>query len=541
MAATSLAVAGRPLTEHELATVANIRPAELAAAVAALERSDFVRRTGPAVGFVHERYAPAAEALLTEPERRATHLRFARLLARTETTHPASGYEAARHFAAAGRRGSALAHAQQAARYAGSIGAERGRADALELAWGVQSAPDAELAVDLGVCQLALGEWDRLAALAAESEARCAFTAGQRAAFAYLGIAARSLAGRATQEETREALSALLTGAPPFAQRNEAVLLLMRTADKTGHYGEVKRLARELRRAETCVTAELSEYALFAAGYVFCKYYWPRKALPLLELALHKAQKGNNWRLAQASREACGVALKMVGKFRESVEQFEISLALARKTMNPQAEALTLQNRAVSEMALGIESVAMDTFREAAKVGDQGWALRLFSPYNQALIWFSQGDYLRAKRTFETTVESATRARVLFLQADCYAGIGLCCQRVGDRDGLREATARLNAVEPEGTSPRLGWIDKAANAWNRALNEREGDAAVARLALECERLARRDVAYWLSLECEKVFLAEAVTNARDPSGRNRLASLAKRYEARGVERLLATS
>ena len=93
--------------------------------------------------------------------------------------------------------------------------------------------------------------------------------------------------------------------------------------------------------------------ALFASAYVFAKYYRPQRALPLLERARGKAEREQNWELEHACRDGIGVVLKQLGRFTESNEQIWVSLALARRTLNPQAQATSLVNLAVSEIALG--------------------------------------------------------------------------------------------------------------------------------------------------------------------------------------------
>ncbi|MDO8666516.1 MAG: AAA family ATPase, partial [Gemmatimonadales bacterium] len=109
--AAVLAVAGRPLSDHELAAVTALPLAELAAAVTALEEAHFIRRAGATLGFAHEQYFLSANAMTPAKQREEIHLRLAKHLTKSAADNPAARYEVARHYEGAKRFREARAQA----------------------------------------------------------------------------------------------------------------------------------------------------------------------------------------------------------------------------------------------------------------------------------------------------------------------------------------------------------------------------------------------------------------------------------------------
>ncbi len=70
----------------------------------ALDEAQFIRRAGAALAFAHERYRESAEAAVPGEGRSRIHAALAAFLAKSAATNPATRYEAAHHFAEAGRR-----------------------------------------------------------------------------------------------------------------------------------------------------------------------------------------------------------------------------------------------------------------------------------------------------------------------------------------------------------------------------------------------------------------------------------------------------
>ena len=78
-----LAVAARPLAEHELQAVTELAPAELASAVYELDRARLLRSDGTKIGFAHDSYTPLAGAAVDGARRARIHARVAAVLLMT--------------------------------------------------------------------------------------------------------------------------------------------------------------------------------------------------------------------------------------------------------------------------------------------------------------------------------------------------------------------------------------------------------------------------------------------------------------------------
>ena len=328
MAVTAaLAVAARPLAEHEILAVARLAPAELASAVFELEGGRFLR--GKAGGSASPTTATASShpTTLAEDERADIHARLGSVLAESAARNPAARIEVALHLERAGVPGDARAHALAAAEFAGSVGAISERAEALELVRRVSKSYDGATSASLAECYLGLREFERLDELCREAWGRRDLPSDLAGEFRYLEIAAEHHSGRAQLSQVCAALEALLGPAGPgaFAHRSDAMTLLMRTADKTGAFGLVRATARAQRRAASATTGDgRSAHALFASAYVFAKYYWPERALPLLERARRQAEVEQNWELEHSCRDGIGVVLKQLGRYAESIEQIRL-------------------------------------------------------------------------------------------------------------------------------------------------------------------------------------------------------------------------
>ncbi len=314
----ALAVAARPLAEHEILAVTELAPAELASAVFELEGGRFLRREGPTFGFAHDSYATVARDAIENEDLGLVHARLATVLAESAARNPAARIEVALHLERAGIPRDARTHAVAAAAFAGSVGAVAERAEALALVRRVSGEYDGAIAASLAECYLGLREFERLDALCREARARPGLPARVAGEFRYLEIAADHHSGRAPLSGICRALEELLGPGGPgdFAHRSDAMTLLMRTADKTGAFGLVRATARAQRRAAaSSPSGEPSAHALFASAYVFAKYYWPQRALPLLERARCRAEREQNWELEHSCRDGIGVVLKQLGRY----------------------------------------------------------------------------------------------------------------------------------------------------------------------------------------------------------------------------------
>jgi len=536
----ALAVAARPLAEHEILAVTQLAPAELASAMFELEGGRFVRREGASFGFAHDSYAPVARSALEGEEQRRIHARLAAVLAESAARNPAARIEVALHLERAGIPGEARAHAVAAADFAGSVGAVSERAEALELVRRVSGRYDGAVAAALADCYLGLREFGRLDALCREARGQASLPADQAGEFRYLEIAADHHSGRAPLSGICDALEGLLgpRGPGAFAHRDDAMTLLMRTADKTGAFGVVRATARSQRRAAaSSPTGELSAHALFASAYVFAKYYWPQRALPLLERARLKAEREQNWELEHACRDGIGAVLKQLGRYAESVEQIGCGLALARRTLNPQAEATSLVNIAVAQMAMGQFEAAAHHLELSAHIDSHfpRWPYRVYRHVNQGVLSLLTDHLGDAVTAFERGLDLATAVDLRPIAANCCAGLGLCALRVGDLAGLSERCRRLRQLVAQHRWMFADrWMVEAALAWNRLLNLHQPEEALGQLIRASVELSRRDVDHWLRLRVEVIRLSEQITGEVKSEERRKLVQLASRYHAAAI-------
>jgi DNA-binding SARP family transcriptional activator len=539
LVARALALAGRPLTDYDLAAVTRLSTSALASAILALEAAQFVRRGGSALAFTHERYRSRAEAAVPVDERRALHRALARYLAKSAAGNPAARYEVASHYAGAGRSKAARTHALAAARYAVSVGAVRERAAALELARSVSGGYDGRLAADLGACYLDLKEFERLDALCAEAAADGGLGKDLRDEFRYLAIAADQHAGRKPLAGVQEALERLLaeTG-PGFAKDLAARNLLMRTADKTGDHRVVKRVAREIRR-RPAGERRLSSDALFASAYVIAKYYWPERALPLLEEASRLAQEEQNWELEHLCRDGLGTILKHLGRYDDSIEQTQLSLALARKTLDPLGEATSLNNIANAEMAKGRFDRAASIMRESAKIeaDHPRWPFRLFRYYNRGVLELLLGEVGAARSDLSFSLQQAIEVQLWPIALYSCGALGLCALRENDLPTLSRRRKQLDEIA-RGQMHVLPerWTAEATVAWDTALNVGDPERAVSRAVRALKELRHRDVDSCLRLELEVIGLRERIGGSRLDAERARLAIRAAEHGSLAVKR-----
>lgn len=536
----SLAVAARPLAEHEILAVTQLAPAELASAVFELEAARLLRRERARFGFVHDSYSPVAEAALTEQTRVAIHARLAAVLAESAARNPAARIEVALHLERAGAPDDARAHALAAADFAGSVGAVSERAEALELVRRVSGPYDGDVAAALAACYLGLRQFGRVDTLCEEARAQPLLEPRLRGEFRYLEIAVDQHSGRAPLSRICGALEELLgpDGFGGFAHRADAMTLLMRTADKTGNFLLVRSTARAQRRGQASTgTGKLSAHALFASAYVFAKYYWPQRALPLLEQARRMAEVEQNWELEHACRDGLGIVLKQLGRFRESGEQLRYGLALARRTLNPQEQVTSLVNLAVVETALGDFELAAAHLEEAAQIDAQfpRWYHRIYRYCNQAELALNTGSSDEAMSIYQDAFRQAVAVDEWRMSITCCGGLAMCAKENKSGSELAKWCAQLRMIS--GGRERVledRWTVEAAFAWDACLNQGDVFAAMARLEGALRDLSRRDVDHWLRLELEAIRIHEFVTGGVLVGRRSQLAYQARRYSAAAI-------
>jgi len=535
-----LALAARPLEEHELQAVTQLAPAELASAAYELDRAQLLRRDGAKLGFAHDSYAPLADATLDEPARRGIHTRLAAVLAESAARNPAARMEVALHLELAGGTAEARAHGLAAAEFAGSVGAVKERAEALELVRRVSGSYDGHVAAALATCHLGLRQFDRVDALCEEARAQPDLPDPLKAEFRYIQIAADHYCGRAPLSRICAALEELLGPGGPgaFASRGDAMTLLLRTADKTCDIALVRSTARAQWRSERGTgDSGPSAHALFARAYVFSKYYWPERAYPLLKEAQRKAEKEQNWELDHACREGLGVVLKQVGQFDKSIEQFRLSLALGKRTLNPQAQVATLINLAVVDEARGDYEAATSYLQEAEELDSQypHWYHRVYRFANQAELALETGNPERARARYQEALQRALEMDERRMAMAACAGLALCAKEQHDARGLAAWCAELRSIA-SGKERALHdrWYVEAAHAWNSCLNIGDEESAVLRLESALRELRRRDVDHWLRLELEAIRVNEYLTSGMLEQRRARLLELARSYGAYGV-------
>jgi len=483
---------------------------------------------------------PLADATLDDAGRRDLHRLLATVLAESAARNPAAQMEVALHLERGARPTEARAHALAAAAFAGSVGALRERAEALRLAKRVSGALDGAVAVALAVCYLELREFDQLAWLCSETAQQPDLPDEIRNEFRYLQIAADQHSGRVPLHDTCIALKELLSSesGSEFAHRRDAMTLLMRTADRTGDVLLVRNIARAQRRLPVGGTKP-SAQALFSAAYVFTKQYLPLRAFPLLEIALRQAEAEQNWELAHACRDGLGICLKQLGRYSDSMEHFSHNLAFARRTLNPQAEATSLVNIAVTEMAMGSYDRAATHLDESAQIDAQypKWPGRPYRIDNQAELALEIDRVTDAAAGFESALDSALSMQLWRLSVSASAGLAICAVRLGDYKCLGTYARRIESLlSDRAQSMAERWKVEGALAWDTSVNRGEPDCAAVRLRSARRELSRRDVDHWLWLELETIHLQEFLTGATDVVARQTLAELGRRYCASGIVR-----
>jgi DNA-binding SARP family transcriptional activator len=536
----ALAVAERPLAEHELQPVTRLAPAELASAVFELEGGQLIHREGARFCFAHESYATLANSALSNRERTGIHARLAAVLAESAARNPAARMEVALHLERAGNTAGARAHGLAAAEFAGSVGAVKERAEALEMVRRVSGPYDGEVSAALAACYLDLREFEPLASLCTEAREHAELRDPLRHEFRYLEIAADQHSGRTSLVKTCKSLKALLgpLNDRQFPHRRDAMTLLMRTADKTGDVRLVRATARA-QRAGSHQRTEPTSQALFAAAYVFAKYYWPERALPLLERARVKAELEQNWELECTCRDGLGAVLKQLGRFAESVVQTRQSLALARRTLNPQAQATSLVNVAVGQMAMGNYDEATAHLEESAQIDAQypRWPGRAYRYDNQAELALETGRLEEATAGFEVALEYALSMGVWRVSVGASGGLAICAARSRDYSELSRCCQRLRSIAAGRAATMADrWRVEGAIAWDTAVNQADPNRATLTVQRATRELARRDVDQWLWLELESIRIQEFVTNSVASKRRRDLAALGRRYSAAGIVR-----
>jgi len=231
-------------------------------------------------------------------------------------------------------------------------------------------------------------------------------------------------------------------------------------------------VGRELRRQHADAGTSPSAHALFARAYIIAKYYWPERALPLLEEASRLAQDEQNWDLEHLCRDGLGTVLKHLGRYNESIEEIQFSLALARKTLDPLAEAASLNNIANAEMAKGNFAGALDFMRESAKIDAEypGWPLRLYRYYNRGILKLLTGDIDAAHADLLFALSEAI-AIDLWPIAVCACGaLAICAVRVDNVAELHQRRVQMERLA--GTRLRAlpeRWTAEAAIAWDNTV------------------------------------------------------------------------
>jgi len=537
-----LAVAARPLDEHELQAVTQLAPAELASALYELDRAQLLRRDGSRLGFAHDSYAPLADATLEDGTRRGIHARLAAAFSESAARNPAARMEVALHFDLAGKPAEARAHGLAAAEFAGSVGAVKERAEALELVRRVSGPYDGPVAAALATCYLGLRQFERVEALCEEANAQSNLPGRLRGEFRYLAIAVDQYSGRAPLPEICTSLANLLGphGQGDFEGRDDATTLLIRAADKTCDVQLVRATARAQWRADrSAAEGSLSSHAMFARAYVFARYYWPARALPLLERAREKAEEERNWELDHACRDGLGIVLKQLGQFEEASQQFLLSLALARRTLNPQAQIATLVNLGVVELSRGEYAAAAGYLDEAARMDVRypHWYHKVYRFSNQGEAAFEDGRLDVAEAAYKEAIERAVEIGERRIGMMASGGLALCAKERGDREALARRCERLRVIAG-GREKVLHdrWMVEAAYAWDLCLNHGRPSDAAANLNAAVRELRRRDVSHWLRLELEAIKLEEYVSGSVAHERRQGLSSQAKAFGALGISR-----
>jgi DNA-binding SARP family transcriptional activator/tetratricopeptide (TPR) repeat protein len=534
--ALTIAVAGRPLSDHDLASMLELKLGALCLSLTRLEAGGFVRREGNAIWFAHDRYTTAV--LESEPEAalRDTHARVASFLDSQTTNDPSARHEVARHYEAAGMVAEAARSARDAAVRAAALGAIQARAKALEVLRQTGADADAGVTLELAKCHLELNELDVVERLCNDLESKVSAADPAMEDVAFLRLSSMHESGDWSFQEVQDGLEQVVL--QPVVRgrfRHEALLLLARTADKTGSYDVARLAARRLRIMEREGDQEARAYSLFASGYVFTKYYDPRRAIPLLERCIQVCQESSNWILEQAAHETMGIALKQAGRFEQSLDEIGTALAMARMMMNPHGELRALQNRAVSEMVLGRWDATEASLQEAQRIPRLRWGYAPNTDYNLGLLRLLTGNPGDALRHFDNVVKAARAAGFPSLAADATAASALAFEQLGDEAKRAQAVAELDAIEPDADATRQGWIAAAARVAHLAASNHAREAVESGMRLVA-LLKRRDVANWLALCACLANIRDGLDGGR--MARDEVERLATHYRAASARALL---
>ncbi|MFI5091297.1 MAG: hypothetical protein ACHP7P_14705, partial [Terriglobales bacterium] len=467
----------------------------------------------------------------------------AQLLRQSAAKNPAARYEVAQHYAAAGHLKEAKSQALSAAQYAKSLGAVRERANAIALAMSVEKKFEPALGVQLGECLLDLREFQQLESLLAAVARTPMIDAESSAAFEYLEIATALGTGRADLCQVTNRLELLLARQPRFLLEPAARTMLMRAAYRSGSRETARQAAKIHRKQIMSRGHGPSGHALLSTGYVAAKYFSPKRALPLLRQALIEAQKTRDLDLEHLCRQGLGAVCRQIGKFRDSIAECELALALAQRTLSPVLAAHDASDLAVAEMALGNCDRANQLFEEAATVLEQQPDRHGpgFVRSNQGELLLDIGDIDRAWMAFSHALEPATERKDLPIALQTLAGLALCAQRRGYLPELEHWCAELRSLGMgRHRMFHERWMIEAALAWDVALNQRRYRDAIDQLRAGADELRRRDVDHWLLVELEALRLVQYCSGGPSSGEVDRLWKLAVEYEAGTVLRGLAT-
>lgn len=517
--AGAIAIAGRPLSQYELSAITRLPVAELALAIIELETQQLCRRVGDQLSLAHDRYTQTVESRLTQDKQRTLHARTAVMLQQSAASDPALHYEAARHFLAAGRNTAAKQQALDAARFALSLGAARERAAALKLAFNASESFDAELAADLGACQLELREFEGLESVCITADQQ-QMSDERKADFSYLRTASDYFAGRASHPALVVRLQDLLSAHPAFRFGIAARTLLMRLACRSGDRTLGLRASRELRRASPGQDAENNRHAFSALAYVASKYYSPQRAISMLRRSLESAKENSDLGLEHLCRTGLCAVYRQTGEYAHSVAEAELATAFARRILNSQAEASNIMDGALAEMALGNYAKSRELFVTAIGIledyPDPYGLSAAFS--NLGELHLVSGHIDEAEQAFAKALELARPLEAMMPLLQASAGMAMCAQRQGRSADLSHWCDELRAVG-QGRERVFHdrWLTEAAIAWNTATNGKGFEAADVELSAALRDLRRRDVDHWLALGLEKLtiqqrFLGEIQSN-----------------------------
>lgn len=530
--AAVMAVAARPMTEYELAAVCGLSPAHLLDAMIELEQENFVRRTGIAVGFVHDRYQASIQQTIDASLLKELHLELAHFLVRSAAENPSARYEVAKHYECAGAFDHAKAQALQAARYASSIGAAKEQSMALALAFRVAPA-EMDIAFELTRCLLAIRDCAGVAAMCERIRGSgVQLTASRNLELQYFQVAQEHFAGVDSLESTAGRLEAILTSSDEaFPDRLHAYLLLVRVLDRSGYQLRARRAARELRRqARELGTPTGTAFRFLSAGWVVGKHYSSKRALPLLERALKEAQSAHAPALEQICREGIAVLLSFAGRYEESLLEHGLTRRLAQRLLDPLGEAMALNNLGVAELNLCRWSEAEAHFEEAICLASHhpNWPYLAFPHHNLGIVLMNRGMYEQADVRMRYAYECAARLGLWTIQMMSAGGLGVSAARQRRFQDLRKWANRI-MKDLDGKTGQMpdGSLMEATLAWNRAVNEGDPDGAFQQVQRVARQLETKDVDHFLSLQLETLLLREHLAGRRHEEGRRQLVERAE--------------